>query len=96
MSKVILGASLTILCLAILLLSLMGCDTPPYTNPLFSIDDVLKDAGDNVICIEDGFDSVCAKLIPGINGKDGADGKDAVCDGADIRNVRKRLRSNKC
>ena len=61
---------------------MVGCSDVPYSRPLVSIDDVLRTADDDTICLDDGFDAVCVKAIPGQDGKDGLDGKDGR-DGKD-------------
>ena len=73
----------------------VGCDIP-YTGDVLSIDDVdtyLEKTGKDTVCLRDGFDSLCLKVIPGprgikgntgnpgvdgIDGKDGVDGKDGA------------------
>ena len=77
----------------------MGCDIP-YTGDTLSVQDVdkyLEKTGGDTVCLNDGFDSLCLKVIPGPRGKkgdtgqpgvdgvDGIDGKDGVDgkDGAD-------------
>ena len=81
----------TIILMAILGLSLIwivACSDVPYTRPFMSIDDVLSSAGDDTICLDDGFDAVCIKAIPGQDGKDGRDGVDGKNgrDGVDGKN----------
>ena len=58
--------------LRILLISIMlfpiviGCSEIPYSGPVLSVDDVdryLQDTGEDAICLQDGFDSVCIKLV---------------------------------
>ena len=73
-----------------------ACDIP-YTGDTLSVRDVdkyLEKTGGDTVCLQDGFDSVCLKVIPGPRGKkgdtgqpgadgvDGIDGKDGV-DGKD-------------
>ena len=60
----------------------IGCSDVPYTRPLMSIDDVISSAGDHTICLDDGFDTVCVKAIPGRDGQDGRDGQNGK-DGQD-------------
>ena len=50
-----------------------GCDTP-YTHPL-SVDDWVKTQGDDTVCLDDGFDTVCIKTIPGAKGEKGERGE---------------------
>ena len=60
--------------LAMLFIFLLGCDTP-YTHPL-TVDDFVKAQGQDTVCLNDGFDSVCIKVVPGPKGNPGADGND--------------------
>ena len=59
-----------------LLVIFIGCDTP-YTGFLGAgdIDGYLESAGNETVCLADGFDSICIRTIPGLPGKDGKDGK---------------------
>ena len=53
----------------------VGCDTP-YSGTL-GPDDFngwITEQGDDFVCLENGFDSVCIKTMPGTPGKDGKDG----------------------
>ena len=50
----------------IILLSITGCADVPYTGPILKVKDVekfLNSRDENAACIEDGFDSVCIKLV---------------------------------
>lgn len=50
----------------ITLLSIVGCSDVPYTGPMLTVDDVdryLNGTGESTICLQDGFDSVCLKLV---------------------------------
>ena len=50
----------------ITLLSIIGCSDVPYTGPMLTIDNVerfLDAAGESAVCLQDGFDSVCIKLV---------------------------------
>lgn len=50
----------------IILLSISGCADVPYTGPILKVRDVekfLNSRGENAACIDDGFDSVCIKLV---------------------------------
>ncbi len=60
---------------------MIGCQTP---GNVLSVDDVerILESEDDTICLDDGFDRICAKTIPGPAGKDGRDGIDGR-DGAD-------------
>lgn len=49
----------------ITLFSIIGCSDVPYTGPVLSVDHVdtyLNAIGEDTICLQDGFDSVCVKL----------------------------------
>ena len=49
----------------IISVSIIGCEVP-YTGPLLSVDDVdryLKSTGEDTVCLQDGFDSVCLKVV---------------------------------
>ena len=50
----------------IILLSITGCADVPYTGPILKVSDVeqfLNSRDEDAACIDDGFDSVCIKLI---------------------------------
>ena len=68
-----------LLCAFGLMVIFIGCDTP-YTGFLGpgDIDGYLEGTGDETVCLNDGFDSVCIKMIPGTDGKDGKDGVSIV------------------
>ena len=64
-----------------------GCSDIPYTGPMLTVDDVdkyLSKTGGDTVCLQDGFDSVCLKVIEGpqgkrgTKGKSGRDGKDGI------------------
>ena len=65
-----------LLCVLGLAVIFIGCDTP-YTGFLGAgdIDGYLESAGNETVCLADGFDSICIRTIPGLPGKDGKDGK---------------------
>ncbi|MCG9130015.1 hypothetical protein JT359_20700 [Candidatus Poribacteria bacterium] len=45
---------------------LIGCTETPYSGPILSVNDVdryLQDTGVDTICLQDGFDSVCIRLV---------------------------------
>ena len=65
------------LCALGLMVICVGCDTP-YTGFLKAgdIDKYVETAGEETVCLVDGFDSICIRTIPGLPGKDGKDGKD--------------------
>ena len=49
----------------IILFSLTGCSEVPYTGPIITVDHVdtyLDAIGEDTVCLQDGFDSVCVKL----------------------------------
>ena len=51
----------------IVLFSLIGCTNAPYTGPMLSVDDVdryLNSTGEDTVCLQDGFDSICIKVVP--------------------------------
>ena len=55
----------------IVLLSLIGCTDTPYTGPMLTVDDVdryLESLDEDTICLDDGFDTVCLKVVPGKRG----------------------------
>ncbi|MDE0086544.1 MAG: hypothetical protein OXU23_12575 [Candidatus Poribacteria bacterium] len=59
---------------------MIGCQTPGNVLSVDDVERILESEGDT-ICLDDGFDRICAKTIPGPagkDGKDGADGKDGV------------------
>lgn len=63
----------------ITLLSIVGCSDVPYTGPMLTVDDVdryLSAAGESTVCLQDGFDSVCIKLVED-------EREDIIDDGAD-------------
>ena len=68
-----------LLCAFGLMVIFIGCDTP-YTGFLGpgDIDGYLEGTGDETVCLNDGFDSVCIKMIPGTDGTDGKDGVSIV------------------
>ena len=52
----------------IVLFTIIGCSDVPYTGPTLSVDHVdryLDSIGEDTVCLEDGFDVVCIKLLPG-------------------------------
>ena len=52
----------------IVLFTIIGCSDVPYTGPTLSVDHVdryLDAIGEDTVCLEDGFDTVCIKLLPG-------------------------------
>ncbi len=61
----------------ILLFTVIGCSETPYTGPILTVDNVgryLNSTGDDKICLQDGFDTICLKYTQ-VEGavKDGAD-----------------------
>lgn len=47
--------------------SLTGCSDIPYTGPMLTVDDTdryLESLGEDTICLQDGFDSICIKVVP--------------------------------
>lgn len=54
--------------IVVVLFSLIGCTDVPYTGPMLTPDDVdryLNSLGEDTICLQDGFDSICIKVVPG-------------------------------
>ena len=52
----------------ILIFSVIGCSDVPYTGPILKVDHVdryLDSVGEDTICLQDGFDSICLKEVPG-------------------------------
>ena len=52
--------------LLIILISIAGCADVPYTGPTLTVghvDDYLNAIDQNTVCLEDGFDTVCVKLL---------------------------------
>ena len=57
---------------------LQGCTDTPYTGPILTVDHVdryLDAKGGDTVCLQDGFDSVCLKVIPGPQGEHGERGE---------------------
>ena len=53
--------------IAVALVGLIGCTNTPYTGPILTVDDVnryLNETGEDTICLQDGFDSICLKVVP--------------------------------
>lgn len=56
----------------------VGCSEIPYTGPVLTVDDVdryLDATGEDTVCLQDGFDSVCIKVIEGPQGQRGPHGQ---------------------
>lgn len=54
--------------LPIILLCILGCSEVPYTGPVLTVDSVdmyLNSTGEDTICLQDGFDSICLKVVGG-------------------------------
>lgn len=50
----------------LLLLCVIGCSDVPYTGPVLTVDSVdryLNSTGEDTICLQDGFDSICLKVV---------------------------------
>lgn len=48
----------------ILLFTVIGCSETPYTGPILTVDNVdryLRSTGEDKICLQDGFDTICLK-----------------------------------
>lgn len=57
-------------------LGIIGCEIP-YTGPMLTVDRVdqyLHNTGEDHVCLQDGFDSICIKVIPGAAGLRGPEG----------------------
>ena len=59
----------------IMFINIAGCSDVPYTGPVLTVDDVdryLESTGEDTICLQDGFDSICIKvsLDNNLGGKD--------------------------
>ncbi|RKU16034.1 hypothetical protein C6503_13200 [Candidatus Poribacteria bacterium] len=53
--------------IAVVLFSLIGCTDVPYTGPMLTVDSVdryLNSLGEDTICLHDGFDTICIKVVP--------------------------------
>lgn len=62
-----------IIAIFIMSASIIGCDVP-YMGPILSVDDVdryIKSTGEDTVCLNDGFDSVCIKVVEEGDGSDG-------------------------
>lgn len=50
----------------ILLVGVIGCSEVPYTGPIITVEYVnnfFDSTGEDVVCLHDGFDTVCVKLV---------------------------------
>lgn len=50
----------------ILLIGVIGCSEVPYTGPILSVDNVdryLDTTGHDTVCLQDGFDTICLKIV---------------------------------
>lgn len=55
----------------ITLFTVTGCSDVPYTGPTLTVDHVdryLDSIGEDTVCLQDGFDVVCIKLLPDDHG----------------------------
>ena len=53
--------------IGVVLFSLIGCTDVPYTGPMLTVDHTdryLESLGEDTICLQDGFDSICIKVVP--------------------------------
>ena len=53
--------------IGVVLFSLIGCTNVPYTGPMLTVDHTdryLESLGEDTICLQDGFDSICIKVVP--------------------------------
>ena len=58
--------TLLISCLLIILISIAGCTDVPYSGPVLTSGDLnqyLSTTGQDTVCLQDGFDAVCVKLL---------------------------------
>ncbi len=56
----------------------VGCSEIPYTGRVLTVNDVdryLTATGEDTICLQDGFDSVCIKVVEGPQGQRGEKGE---------------------
>ena len=56
--------------------SICGCSDVPYTGPVLTVDYVdryLNSTGEDTICLQDGFDTICLKLVDDDEEGDGPD-----------------------
>ena len=54
-----------LLAIFVISVSIVGCDVP-YTGPALTVNDVsrfLKSKGEDTVCVHDGFDSVCLRVV---------------------------------
>lgn len=50
----------------ILVIGIVGCSDVPYTGPILSVDSVdryLDSTGEDTVCLQDGFDTVCLRVV---------------------------------
>ncbi len=53
-------------CLTVILISITGCTDVPYSGPIVTsgdLDQYLNTIEQNTVCLQDGFDTVCVKLL---------------------------------
>ncbi len=64
-TKPVLLKSISVLLIA--LFSLIGCTDVPYTGPMLTVDHVdryFESLGEDTVCLHDGFDTICIKVVP--------------------------------
>lgn len=52
--------------LSILSVGIIGCSDVPYTGPVLTVDNVdrfLESTGEDTVCLQDGFDTICLKVL---------------------------------
>ncbi len=50
----------------VLFLGIIGCSDVPYTGPVLTVDNVdryMSSTGEDTVCLQDGFDTICLKKI---------------------------------
>lgn len=60
------NVTFSISCLLIILASIAGCTDVPYSGPIVTsgdLDQYLNTVGQDTVCLQDGFDVICVKLL---------------------------------
>ena len=50
----------------LLFIGIIGCSDVPYTGPVLTVDNVdryLNSTGEDTVCLQDGFDTICLKVV---------------------------------
>ena len=53
--------------IAVVCATLISCNNTPYTGPILTVDHVdryLEATGEDTACLQDGFDSICIRVVP--------------------------------